>query len=148
MSGRSGDDRVSGRLKGKARRVRYRHERREMLKANRVPYTTEQMMQRLEDFGRCCAYCGDKLKLQGTGNDVFHWDHFQPLTKGGIDCITNLLPACSRCNINKSNHDPIEWYINFEFFSEARWMKIQSTLSISEACSARRQYQQLTLFGE
>lgn len=44
-------------------------------------------------WGNKCAYCGAKAE---------HVDHLQPRSKGGADCLTNYVPACSRCNLTKS----------------------------------------------
>ncbi len=45
-----------------------------------------------------CYYCGVKGTLrQGIGKD-----HMVPLTRGGSDAIDNVVPACRRCNSEKS----------------------------------------------
>lgn len=41
-----------------------------------------------------CAYCGATAE---------HIDHLYPKSKGGKDELCNLIPACSRCNLGKSD---------------------------------------------
>lgn len=43
-----------------------------------------------EAYGRCCAYCGTSAKLTRH--------HVVPLSKGGSDWISNIVPACGSCN--------------------------------------------------
>lgn len=47
-----------------------------------------------------CAYCGRKLSL-GT----LTIDHFIPLSRGGSNVFSNLLPSCRACNVAKGNKD-------------------------------------------
>lgn len=37
------------------------------------------------------------------------WDHRIPLSKGGKDCLANLVPSCKRCNCSKGAKSPKEW---------------------------------------
>jgi 5-methylcytosine-specific restriction endonuclease McrA len=53
-------------------------------------------------FGYCCAYCGDKP----TRLDP---DHVVPLSKGGPNVLANLLPACQRCNGQKTDMLLADW---------------------------------------
>lgn len=52
-----------------------------------------------------CSYCECRLKEEGKDMQV---DHFFPksLYPEKVLDWKNLLPACARCNRNKSNHDP------------------------------------------
>ena len=65
-------------------------------------------------FGGRCAYCGDEL---GT-----HWhaDHVKPVIRGiwsaagtiehpENDRLSNLMPACPRCNISKGRMTLEQW---------------------------------------
>jgi 5-methylcytosine-specific restriction endonuclease McrA len=63
-----------------------------------IPYTVEQLAQRLSMFSGCWM-CG------GEANSV---DHVKPLAKGGWDCLSNLRPACVPCNSRKSAKWPFE----------------------------------------
>lgn len=42
-----------------------------------------------------CWYCGTKL------GDRWHVDHQHPFLKGGTDDLSNLVPSCRKCNLNK-----------------------------------------------
>ena len=43
-----------------------------------------------------CQYCGRKAP-----DVVLHVDHIHPVADGGIDDMTNLVTACSECNLGK-----------------------------------------------
>lgn len=43
-----------------------------------------------------CSYCGKK------GGDL-HVDHIFPVSKGGLDDLSNLTTACRKCNIQKND---------------------------------------------
>lgn len=45
-----------------------------------------------------CAYCGTAAEAADL-----HVDHIVPTSRGGTDEITNLITACSSCNLGKSN---------------------------------------------
>ena len=70
------------------------HMRRASLRGNIV--TSSEWRRKLEEFGRCCAYCGnDRLALTQ--------DHVVPLSRGGLHHIDNIVPACQPCNSRKGN---------------------------------------------
>jgi 5-methylcytosine-specific restriction endonuclease McrA len=48
----------------------------------------------------CCAYCGRERELTR--------DHVIPLSQGGSDYISNILPACASCNAKKGNRMTVE----------------------------------------
>jgi len=50
-----------------------------------------------------CIYCG-------TSNVPIDNDHFWPRSLGGHDA-NNLVPSCQKCNLRKSNKDPVEWVL-------------------------------------
>jgi len=51
-----------------------------------------------------CVYCNRILNPLR-----WHLDHFYPLSKTGTNRFENLVPACSRCNLMKSNIDPYQF---------------------------------------
>lgn len=56
---------------------------------------------RFEIFKRdefTCAYCG-----QTPPAVILHVDHIVPVSKGGDASLLNLITACSKCNMGKSN---------------------------------------------
>lgn len=48
-----------------------------------------------------CLYCG----APGPGQA----DHFAPLSRGGLHCVENIVPACASCNCSKHAMDPYDW---------------------------------------
>ncbi|WP_179814721.1 HNH endonuclease [Allostreptomyces psammosilenae] len=66
-----------------------------------VPYSRTAILAR---WGYACAYCGDMAK---------HLDHVMPLSKGGADVESNILPACQRCNLSKGAKTLAEWSAGF-----------------------------------
>lgn len=62
--------------------------------------TKENMYQLQSDFG-VCTYCGEEAETQ--------YDHIIPISDGGPAEISNQVPACVSCNMEKQNSDPIDW---------------------------------------
>lgn len=56
-------------------------------------------------FDHCCAYCGEQPDGQ------IEADYVVPLSRGGQDALSNLLPACHTCNANKSAHSLESWAV-------------------------------------
>jgi len=50
-----------------------------------------------------CSYCGSVLTLKNRTVD-----HLIPLSKGGDNSFSNLIPACRACNKGKANRFPWE----------------------------------------
>lgn len=72
--------------------------RRARLRAvQQVPFTTEQMAQRLAYHGNRCWMCG------APGTTV---DHVKPIIAGGPNMLANLRPACRPCNSGKAGRWP------------------------------------------
>jgi len=92
--------------------------RREAARLNNhsVFYTLQQVESVKDFFNNQCAYCGKKSSLT--------LDHFVPSSKGGPDCLGNLVPACLSCNSSKQDKNPEEWYKSQRFYSKQRWLKI------------------------
>lgn len=61
------------------------------------------------DEAQSCSYCGSTVNLQ--------WDHIIALSRGGPDCIDNLVRACRVCNLRKGQRTISEYY-------EDRWHQI------------------------
>ncbi|MFD7257804.1 HNH endonuclease [Streptomyces sp. NPDC059874] len=66
-----------------------------------VPYSRTDIMRR---WGYRCAYCDARAT---------HLDHVHPLSKGGADKESNMLPACARCNLSKGAKTLEEWSRTF-----------------------------------
>ena len=65
-----------------------------------------------------CAYCG-KPPIDDSSLTI---DHVRPKSKGGEDKTSNVIPACSACNQDKSSADWVAWYRLQAFYSiESEW---------------------------
>lgn len=51
--------------------------------------------------GHVCLYCGLRFPTS-----MLSRDHVRPLSQGGIDCWTNVVAACRRCNNAKASRTP------------------------------------------
>lgn len=119
--------------RGKMLAAKHRHNRRARNQSVIIgAYTPKELLALKEVFDNLCAYCCDK-----TAKSL---DHFIPVSKGGSDCLGNLLPCCRSCNSSKCNSDPFEWYSRQDFFSKQQWKKILKTLGKTED-----NYQQIPL---
>lgn len=98
-----------------------------------VKYTDQQLKERYEQFSNCCSYCLKETKL--------FRDHFIPVSKGGSDCLGNIVPACLTCNSSKHDSDPMTWYKSQDFYSPTQWKKILKILGKTEL-----NYTQIPLF--
>lgn len=58
--------------------------------------TEKQWKARCEYFGWRCVYCAKPMKSP-------HRDHSKPLSKGGSNWPSNLVPCCRECNSRKRN---------------------------------------------
>ncbi|MET9425626.1 HNH endonuclease [Streptomyces sp. NPDC006540] len=54
-------------------------------------------------WGYGCAYCPERAT---------HLDHVIPLSKGGEDVESNMVPACQRCNLSKGAKTLAEWALS------------------------------------
>ncbi len=64
-------------------------------------YTWMDVARLVRKFRGCCAYCGDHTDLEP--------DHVIPLSRGGLNSVSNLLPSCSPCNSSKHDRLLEEW---------------------------------------
>jgi hypothetical protein len=70
-------------------------------------YTWSEVTRVYLDIGSVCAYCH-----QSAPN--FEPDHVIPLSRGGSNSITNIVPSCNRCNGDKRDLSLSEWYADRE----------------------------------
>lgn len=52
------------------------------------------------DKGRC-VLCQRDLTSLFSQQSKIHYDHIIPLSRGGMNCVTNLQVTCSKCNLDK-----------------------------------------------
>ena len=70
------------------------------IKERSVPFTKSELIDRLSMYGHKCWICRDA--------PYEHLDHVKPLSKGGWHMLSNLRPACARCNLKKNSTWPID----------------------------------------
>ena len=71
----------------------------------RIPGLTAAEKQRLLAKYGGCAYC-DTAVVEGLN---LHWDHVLPLTLGGANHLSNVVPSCVPCNLRKGSKHPSRW---------------------------------------
>lgn len=62
-----------------------------------APYRRSDVFAR---WGGLCCYC------DAPATDL---DHVRPISRGGRDVLSNVVPACSACNLAKSALTLAEW---------------------------------------
>lgn len=87
-------------------------------------YTYDEWQSVLDEFNHTCAYCG------ATGNLTV--DHVIPLASGGLNTISNLVPACERCNKSKGAKDFEAWYTTQLFYNQARAGIVAERLALAQ----------------
>jgi hypothetical protein len=71
-----------------------RRKRRVARYAGRGNFTAQEFKELCERYGNRCLRCGDM-------EAVVEADHVVPLTRGGLDDISNIQPLCGYCNRRK-----------------------------------------------
>jgi 5-methylcytosine-specific restriction endonuclease McrA len=61
--------------------------------ARTVPFTADQLAARIRFFGYQCWMCKGPYE---------HLDHVKPIAAGGLHVLSNIRPACARCNLSKN----------------------------------------------
>jgi hypothetical protein len=93
--------------------------RRARMKKLVADFTEEQWKACLVEFDNKCAYCGKE-------SDDLHQEHVIPVSKDGDYTVSNIVPACKRCNTSKLNRNMETWYKEQKYFSAERLDKIQA----------------------
>lgn len=65
-------------------------------------------------FDGLCCYC----RISRVGSI----DHFHPLSLGGQDDFTNIVPACPQCNSRKGPREPRQWVIAIFGVRRLKWI--------------------------
>lgn len=83
-----------------------------------------EMVKRWKDFDNSCAYCGfqpkDPLELEV--------EHVHAISQGGPHTLSNIVPACTRCNRSKHRHNWIKWYRSQPFYDISKEAYIKKIL--------------------
>lgn len=67
-----------------------------------IPYTKEDILHKHNGQNGRCYWCNRVLIN-------FHIDHYIPLSRGGVDCLENIVIACPHCNLSRGSKMPDEW---------------------------------------
>ena len=82
--------------------------------------TSQDLLDRLEVFDGCCAYCSELL---GKNKQV---DHVVPISKLGADTLDNIVFVCQSCNCSKGDRDFLDWYRSKSFWTQEQESKVLS----------------------
>ena len=94
-------------------------------------HTEREWLDLLEQWNWRCFYCAEPVQRESP--DPQHEatkDHMVPISRGGVDYIGNIVPACLRCNDLKGNKT------TEEFRSERAWVLSQKSTG-DIRCGAR-----------
>lgn len=80
-------------------------------------FTNEEWEVTKNHFMNKCAYCGSEQC------DLTR-DHVLPISKGGYNVQSNIVPSCKSCNSSKKDKDMEIWFKSHEFYDENRLQKI------------------------
>jgi hypothetical protein len=111
-----GQIRIARQRGKRASQKRARKIREQARKQTPFPCTPSQRLSRFALFNGRCAYCGTHGKMTV--------DHVVPLSRGGFDEASNIVPACTKCNSSKHARPVLEWYQSQPFFKQSQWDKI------------------------
>lgn len=115
---------------------KYYHENREMLiNKNRElmserreilsTFTSDQWEDAKNYFDNKCAYCN-------TGETELTRDHVIPISKGGYNVRSNIVPACKSCNSSKRDKDMEIWFKSHKFYDKERLKKVYNWTKLKE----------------
>ena len=80
-----------------------------------------------EAWNNRCAYCGSTPIVDESLELTI--DHVRPKSCGGEDKTSNCIPACQRCNQDKSSAEWVAWFRMQPFYTiESEW-RIRQWLS-------------------
>lgn len=104
---------VSAYRKANPEKKRHLENKRRAKKAsNGGSHTLEELIEKFERMGNVCFYCGEGRPLT--------IDHDIPLSRGGTDDISNILPSCRSCNSRKNKKTAVEFLSYFGGVSAER----------------------------
>lgn len=83
------------------------------------------MVKRWREFDNSCAYCGHKP----ADPSELEVEHVVPISQGGPNLLSNIVPACNSCNRSKHKHDMLKWYRKQPFYDKKREAHIKQVLA-------------------
>lgn len=91
-------------LRRQRRRIRRAYEK-TLTRGGQGAFTLSEWGARLRQYSRRCAYCQDP-------DQFVEIEHVIPLCRGGANRITNVVPSCRACNIEKHTLTAAEWLLS------------------------------------
>jgi 5-methylcytosine-specific restriction endonuclease McrA len=82
------------------------------------PYTDAELWAQAEAIDWCCYLCGDKIADEWVG------EHVLPISRGGADSLSNVMPTCRPCNDRK----------HATLVADLDWIDLEAVLARLEAC--------------
>ena len=88
-------------------RVKKARRRQRVHKAGGEDYTTAEWYARMKEYGYKCVYCGAKRDRSLRFGELT-LEHVVPMPIGPNE-LSNIVPACHRCNSSKGDRDLLDW---------------------------------------
>jgi HNH endonuclease len=107
---------------------------------NSIPgsHTEHEWMDLLAKWNWLCFYCAEPIRRNSADpNHEATKDHMVPISRGGVDFIANIVPACLRCNQLKGNKTVDE------FRAERAWVKAEKSTGITRYAAPSGNSQQI-----
>ncbi len=110
---------VENHIRHRAKRLKYNAKYRLTHQAEHLQYALKRRYKEKLNKGK--SYCDWARKLRSKKTFVCYWcgqrkpvrllhiDHIVPISKGGADCISNVVPSCAYCNLSKKAKDLNLW---------------------------------------
>lgn len=94
-------------------------------------HTEREWLELLAQWNWLCFYCAEPIKRGSSDPDhEATKDHMVPISRGGVDYIANIAPACLHCNQLKGNKT------TEEFKADRAWVRAQKSTGITR-CESR-----------
>jgi 5-methylcytosine-specific restriction endonuclease McrA len=106
-----------------ANRERMHKRRHNMMRTGLTLVRNSLWQDQIKKSGFKCFYCGKQCTAQSLQQD-----HVIPLSKNGLHCMENLMPACRSCNASKGNKDAYLWYLSQPFLAINKALLIKQLL--------------------
>ena len=71
--------------------------------------TKDALEKMFEEQDHKCGYCGQEITKQSNKPNTRHLDHIIPISRGGMNTLSNVHWVCPVCNKSKGNRLEEEW---------------------------------------
>jgi hypothetical protein len=104
-------------------------------------HTDQEWSELVAHYGNRCHYCASPVCVNSKDRErELTKDHLRPTSRGGVDFIWNIVPACWRCNRMKGDRTAEEFLADRPAFSEAvdKKPQIYTAKALSRTKNERR----------